>query len=114
MKRIKLVETKITNSQAPADFLLDYRREFLRLVEIVPEGITASQMGSAIRLSKKLQYCAPGNYLYLEDAEWEYLKNKVTTAKFNFVASEIVAMVDAVVQADDAMAPHLVEEAAAQ
>lgn len=32
MKQIKLIETRLTNSQAQADFLLNYRREFLRLV----------------------------------------------------------------------------------
>lgn len=109
MKRITLIETKITNSQTPADFTLDYQREFLRLVEIVPDGITASQMGTAIKLAKKLRDAETGNHLLLEDAEWAYLKDKLTSAKFNFVAAEIVAMVEAVSQAED-IGSHLISE----
>lgn len=94
MKRINLIKTQITNSQA-RDFILDYRAEFLAIIETVPEGITASQMGTAIKIASKLQ-----NYerteIFLEDAEWDYLKNKVVNARFQRIAPEIVAMVEAV------------------
>ncbi len=50
MKQVKLIKTKVTNTalnkQQP-DFELDYKTEFLRLVEIMPDGITTSQMGAA-------------------------------------------------------------------
>jgi hypothetical protein len=111
MKKISLLEAKITNSQAPKNTPLNYRNEFLRLAELVPEGITASQMGVAIKLASKLQGATTGQDLYLEDAEWEYLKKKLENAKFNFVAPEIVAMVDSVVKAEDAVAPHLTQSA---
>lgn len=110
MKKIKIVETEITNSQAPEGFLLNYRREFLRIVEFIPEGATASQMGAAIRIARKLDQCSPGQWLYLEDAEWEYLKNKAAAARFTFAAPEIVAMVEAVQHAEEAEAPHLAGE----
>lgn len=109
MKRITLIETKITNSQTPADFTLDYQREFLRLVEMVPEGITASQMGTAIKLAQKLQHAQTGDQIILEDAEWEYLNGKLAAAKFSFIAPEIVRMVESVAQAEDVGAT-LIEE----
>lgn len=107
MKQIKLIETSITNSNAPADFKLSYKKEFLRLVEIIPEGATASQMGSLIKVSEKLMKCPEDGTLYLEDAEWETLKGKLESAKFNIVAPEIVAMVEVVKKAEDSEAPHL-------
>ena len=106
MKQIKLITTPITNSQAPADFALNYRNEFLRLVEIAAEGLTVSQMAVAIKVASKLQSTPIGN-LYLEDTEWEYLRGKLSAAKWNFIAPEIVAMVEAVEKAETCEAPHL-------
>jgi hypothetical protein len=100
MKLIKLIQTEITNTQAPVDFLLDYRREFLRLVEIAPEGLTVTQMDVAIKLARKLHNYGDWEIL-LEDAEWEYLLNRLKSARFNLVAPEIVEMVKSVEQAQD-------------
>lgn len=113
MKRIKLISTPITNTNAPEGFLLDYRREFLRLVEIISEGITATQMGAAISVARKLQQTWEGDYLLLEEHEWEYLRARLSSAKFTIVAPEIVVMVSAVEFAEDVDAQHLQREARA-
>lgn len=101
MKKITLTQTQITNTQAPEDFVLDYRREFLRLVEISQEGLTVSQMGVAIKVACKLQDYGALE-VFLEDAEWEYLLGRLKTARFNLIAPEILAMVLSVETAPDA------------
>jgi hypothetical protein len=101
MKRIKLIKTEISNTQAPIDFVLDYRREFLRLVELAPEGLTVSQMDTAIKVARKLVHCE-GQEILLEDAEWKYLLDRLKGARFNLVAPEIVEMVLSVERAEDA------------
>ena len=113
MKQIKLIETPITNSQAPEGFKLNYRTEFLRILEIVPEGATVSQMGAAIKIVDKLNNTQIGHALFLEDAEHAYLKAKLDAARFIFVAPEIVAMVEAVANAEGCEAPHLAQGASA-
>ena len=100
MKRIRLIKTEISNTQAPPDFLLDYRKEFLRLVELAPEGLTVSQMDVAIKVARKLWDCGNPEIL-LEDAEWQYLLDRLKSARFNLVAPEIVEMVRSVEQAQD-------------
>lgn len=113
MKLIKLLSTPITNTNAPEGFLLDYRHEFLRLVELAPEGITATQMGAAIGAARKLQQAQTGDFLLLEGAEWEYLKARLGAAKFSLIAPEIVVMVAAVEMAEDIDAQYLQCEARA-
>lgn len=100
MKRIRLIKTEISNSQAPSDFILDYRREFLRLVELAPEGLTVSQMDTAIKIARKLFHSETETIL-LEDAEWKYLLDRLKSARFNLVAPEIVEMVKSVEQASE-------------
>lgn len=110
MKKIKLIKTKITNSQVPDDFELDYKKEFCRIVEVVPEGCTVSQMAMAIKVAGKLSSTPAGENLILEDAEAEFLSNKLKSAKFAFVAPELVTMVEAVEKAEEFQAPHLKSE----
>lgn len=112
MKKIKLIKTAITNSQVPDDFELDYKKEYSRIVEVVPEGCTVSQMAMAIKVASKLASTPPGEDLILEDAEAEFLANKLKAAKFAFVAPELVTMVEAVEKAEDYTAPHLKSEKA--
>lgn len=107
MRAIKLFETTITNSQVPPEFKLSYRKEFLRLVDLIPEGVTAAQMKSALKVSAALSKTPEDGTLYLEDADWEYLKGKISAAKWTFVAPEIVEMVEAVELATEVEAPHL-------
>lgn len=99
MKRIKLIKTEIRNTRVPKDFVLDYRTEFLTMIETVPEGMTVSQMGVAIKIADKL-HNPDRDHIYLEDAEWEYLRSKASSWKFGIIAPEIVAMVAAVENAE--------------
>lgn len=112
MKKIKLIKTGITNSQVPEDFELDYKKEFSRIIEIVPEGCTVSQMTTAIKVAGKLANTPAGEDLILEDAEAEFLANKLKSAKFAFIAPELVTMVEAVEKAEECLAPHLKSEKA--
>jgi len=112
MKEIKLEKTPITNNSAPEGFILDYKAEFLRIVEVIPEGITASQMGTAIKIAEALKATPAGESLILEDAEAEYLSNRMRMYKFQFVAPELVKMVEAVTEAKTITAPHLKSEKA--
>lgn len=105
MKTIKLLQTPITNTQAPADFILDYRREFLRLVEISPEGLTVSQMDIAVKVARKLQDYGAVE-IFLEDAEWEHLLSRLKAARFNLIAPEIIDMLRSVESAPDSMILH--------
>ncbi len=113
MKEIELKKTPITNSSAPEGFMLDYKAEFLRIVEVIPEGITASQMGVAIKIAEALKATPAGEALILEDAEADYLANRLRLYKFQFVAPELVAMVEAVTEAKIVTTPHLKSEKAA-
>lgn len=115
MKKIKLIKTKVTNaflSEKEPDFELDYKKEYSRIVEVVPEGCTVSQMAMAIKVAGKLASTPPGENLILEDAECEFLAGKLKQAKFAFVAPELVTMVEAVEKAEEYTAPHLKSEKA--
>lgn len=107
MKAIRLITTPISNTHADKSFVLNYRKEYLGMVEIIPEGITASQMGAAVKVAEKLRQASDNAMLFLEDSEWEYLKARAEGYKFQIVAAEIIEMVDAVKQAKDADSPHL-------
>ena len=107
MKKIQLLSVPVTNSQAAKDFELDYRFEFLRLVEVVPEGITISEMGDAIKIADKLRIAQTGSTVYLEDAEHAYLLNRVKNFRFQLVCREIYDMLESLKNAVTEDAPHL-------
>lgn len=102
MRRIDLITTTITNSQAPADFCLSYRSEFLRLLEIIPEGITATDMVALLDVIRKLQDAKETSTMWLEENEWTTLRDRVKEARFTIVAPQIVEMVNAVTTAPKA------------
>lgn len=107
MKAIRLIETPVTNSAAAENFRLNYKKEFLAMVEIVPEGVTTSQMSAAIKVADALRKASIGSLLILEDSEWEHLKGRAEAYKFSLVCPEVVDMVDAVKNAENYEAPHL-------
>jgi len=111
LKQIRLITTCITNTQAPEGFLLDYRNEFMRIVEYIAEGLTTSQMGAAIKVAIKLHNAQAGDVLILDDEEWEYLRARVGATKFSFAAPEIVAMVEAVERAETWEAAQIAQAA---
>ena len=107
MRAVRLIETPVTNSAAGDQFRLNYKKEFLAMVEIVPEGMTTSQMGSAIKIGETLRKTSLDSLLILEDADWEYLRQRAEAHRFSLVCPEVVAMVDAIKNAEKYEAPHL-------
>lgn len=110
MRSIRLKEVPVKSSQVQTTsqegFILKYREEYLRMVEIHPEGITVPQMKSAIRVIDALQKAGTDSLLVLEDADWEYLKTRAENHKFGLAAAELVEMVEAVTNAEKYDAPH--------
>lgn len=114
MKTIKLLTVKVTsNMDLPKDTELEYKKEFLRLVQVFPEGATIDEMRRYTKLNKKLRDAAPDSTLYLEDAECDLLAARLKSARFNFFSEEVIEMVDAVLQAKETEAPHLMAAEAA-
>jgi hypothetical protein len=99
MRRLDLINTAITHSSAPKDFSLSYRTEFLRVLEIIPEGITATNMVALLDVIRKLQDAKETSTVWLEEAEWTTLRDRVKEARFTIVAPQIVEMCNAVVNA---------------
>lgn len=99
MKTIQLKTVTVNNSAVPAGFTLNYRREYLQLLEVAPDGLTVGEMGDLIRVIVKLRALEDDGLLRLEDAEWTAFKARVEKAKFQFVAAEIVDLISAVTNA---------------
>lgn len=101
MKSIQLKTTAVTNSSLPAGIELSYKKEYLNMLEIAPEGITIGEMGDLIKVIDKLRAADDTGTITLENSEWSALKARVENAKFSFVAQELVDMVSAVTNAAD-------------
>ena len=99
MKHIQLKTVTVNNSAVPAGFTLNYRREYLQLLEVAPDGLTVGEMGDLIKVIQKLRAIEDDGLLRLEDAEWNAFKSRVERAKFQFVASEIVDLISTVINA---------------
>jgi hypothetical protein len=106
MKIIPLKKVTLSNSQVEG-FEFNYRKELLQIIEISAEGMTVSQMGSALKIQKGLQSVSDEGALFLEDADQEWLKGRMVANKWRFVAPEIQDFHDEVCNAKDAEAPHL-------
>lgn len=102
MKRINLKICTVNNSAAPAGFELNYKREYLQLLEVAPDGVTVSEMAKMIRVIKRLKEAPDSGSILLEDADWQTLRERVESAKFQFVAAEIVELVENVTNAETA------------
>jgi hypothetical protein len=111
MKRIRLKTVPLSNSTLPDGFEFDYKKELLQITEILPEGATISQMSSALKIQKALKNA--NESLYLEDADWQWLKDKVTGNKWRIVAPELVDFEKAITEAATEDAPHLTHTATA-
>ncbi len=100
MKRINLKICTVNNSAVPAGFELNYRREYLQLLEVAPDGVTVSEMAKLIRVIDRLKIAEDSGSILLEDADWQTLRERVEAAKFQFVAAEIVELVENVTNAE--------------
>ena len=105
MKRIHLKTVTLTNTQLPEGFKFEYKKELLQIIEIVPEGVTTSQMASALKIQDKLRNAE--HSIYLEDADWQWLNSKVAAHKWRLVAKEVVEFVQSIADAKNEEAPHL-------
>jgi len=103
MRKIELRVVPILSNEeiAKTGFELKYRLEFLRLVSTFPQGAGIEEQRRLIKLNKKLRKASDTDAIVLEDAEWETLKQNLSTAKFNFFAEELVEMADSVINAED-------------
>lgn len=86
---------------------LSYKKLFLQLVEVFPEGIRASEMGDAISISKKLQNATDDGSIFLENSEHSYLCTRFDNHRFGIAAPEIIEMREALFKAKDVETPHL-------
>lgn len=113
MRSIKLQKVTLTNSQVPDDFEFSYKKELLRLVEIVPEGSTITAMKEALKAQEILSNASGTATIFLEDSTWEFLRAKVNAEKWRFVAKELLDFNNAINDAPECEAPHLRQEKAA-
>lgn len=110
MRSIKLQKTRLTNSQVPEDFEFNYRKELLRLVEILPEGAAITAMKEALKAQEILSSASDEATIFFEDSTWEFVRAKVNAEKWRFVAKELVAFNNAINDAPECEAPHLKQE----
>lgn len=99
---MRQIELKICTINSGSRFVgaeLNYKKEYLQILEMAPEGITVPEMARLIRVIDRLQKAPEVGSVSLEDADWETLKARVEAAKFQVVASEIVEMVENVTNA---------------
>lgn len=111
MKRIFLKTVKLTNSSIPEGFEFDYKKELLQIVEVLPEGATVSQMASALKVQAALKNAHES--FYLEDADHQWLADKVKANKWRLVAPELAEFEKAITEAATEDAPHLTAAATA-
>lgn len=101
MRSIKLIETTVTSSQVPDGFKLNYKMELLRMCELIPEGISFAQMNSGLRVVAKLNEGKVGDTIYLEDADYLWLKGRAEKQTYTLLCPEIMEMLRAVIEAEE-------------
>lgn len=79
--------------------MLNYKEQFLRVVEAFDEGATIDTLRKYFDLNAKLRAVDDLGMLELENAEYDLLLAKLKSQKWAFFAMEILAMVDAVEKA---------------
>lgn len=72
---------------------LDYKKELLRLSETPAPGqsFSVAQMRKAIRVTEKLE--AANGHVVLEDADWEFLNQRVQAEQWGLAHKAIVQFV---------------------
>ena len=91
MKTIELKQLK------KDDFKLGYREQLLACVRAPlagERGMDVEEMRKSIRIIEALEKTKPGDWLDLEDADYEHLKQKVAAMRWNFAHQLIVQFVD--------------------
>lgn len=101
MKVINLKVVPMLHSSLPSDFILNYKNEYLRLLDVVPEGVTVVELADLVAVINKLKASNDEDTLKLQESEWNALKKRVESTKFNLIAPEILQMCQAVINATD-------------
>ena len=99
MKYIKLTTTTIdVNSQS---IPFDYHKAIYDIVKIAPEGLDIDNLKKRLRILDSLERA--GEYLILEDSDYNLLCDLVQRNKWNIVAKEIVDFCEAIKNAPSAI-----------
>lgn len=101
MKNIKLEVKSVSLPSLASDFTLSYKNEYLRLLDMVPEGVTVVELTDLVNVINKLKAIDDYGILMLQDSEWLALKKRIESAKFNLVAPEVLDMCNAVIYATE-------------
>lgn len=67
--------------------------------------MTVTEMRSSLRVADKVEACKEGDKLYLEDADYQFLKTRVDAMTWRFASHNIVRFVDDVDNAPEAEMP---------
>lgn len=102
MRVIDLKVVPMSHPSLPDDFTLNYKNEYLRLLDVVPEGVTVVELADLVAVISKLKASNDEGTLKLEESEWSAIKKRVESAKFNLIAPEILHMCQAVINASEA------------
>ena len=97
MKSIDLKVVTVETVNGP--ITLDYRRQFISLLEYVPDGATVNELSALVSVAQKLNRASDS--VSLDTAEWEILKQRLEATKFSIVNQGVIDMVRAVTEAPE-------------
>lgn len=97
MKSITLKTVTVETSNGP--LMLDYRRQFIGLLEYVPEGATVNELAALVGVAQKL--ARSSDSVTLDNEEWHTLKTRIEATKFSIVNQGVVEMIQAVLEAPE-------------
>ena len=100
MKQVPLknVAIKLPNGK---ESLWDYKRQLIAIMEAPKDpkrGVDIGEVRQSIKVIEILEK-ASGDFVEMEDADYEYMMSKVSDAKFTFVNSAFIQFVDDMVSA---------------
>lgn len=97
MKSIYLKRVEIETSNGM--IVLDYKTQFVNLLEFVPEGVSINELSTLVSVAQKLRRASDS--VELDTQEWTTLKSRLEATKFTMVTQEVVDMIRAVTEAEE-------------
>jgi len=92
---LKRVEIETSNGM----IVLDYKTQFVNLLEFVPEGVSINELSTLVSVAQKLRRASDS--VELDTQEWTTLKSRLEATKFTMVTQEVVDMIRAVTEAEE-------------
>lgn len=92
---LKIVTVETVNGP----ITIDYRRQFISLLEYVPEGATVLELSLLVSVAQKLNRAS--DVVTLDESEWTVLKQRLEATKFNIVNQGVLDMVRAILDAPE-------------